>query len=46
MKKGICGCGRNPTGDCIGWHNLSEEDFQIELAKYREKAFDEKPREE
>ena len=21
-----CGCGRSPTGKCIGWHNLSEEE--------------------
>lgn len=46
MKKGTCGCGRSPTGDCIGWHGLSEDQFQAELAKYREKIFEEKPREE
>jgi len=23
-----CGCGRSPTGKCIGWHNLSEEEYQ------------------
>jgi hypothetical protein len=28
MKTGTCGCGRSPTGDCIGWHVLSEEDYQ------------------
>ena len=28
MKKGTCGCGRSPTGDCVGWHTLSEEQFQ------------------
>ena len=22
-----CGCVRSPTGKCIGWHALSEEDF-------------------
>ena len=22
---GRCGCGRSPTGKCIGWHGLSEE---------------------
>lgn len=22
---GKCGCGRSPTGKCIGWHSLSEE---------------------
>ena len=24
----ICGCGRSPTGKCIGWHGLSEELYQ------------------
>ncbi len=28
MKKGTCGCGRSPTGNCCGWHALSEEQFQ------------------
>ena len=23
-----CGCGRSPTGQCIGWHNLTEEEYQ------------------
>jgi hypothetical protein len=27
MKKGTCGCGRSPTGDCCGWHGLTEEQF-------------------
>jgi hypothetical protein len=26
-----CGCGRSPTGKCIGWHGLSEEEYQNEL---------------
>ena len=43
MKKGTCGCGRSPTGDCIGWHALTEEQYRVkldeyELAKYREHA--------
>ena len=46
MKKSTCGCGRSPTGDCCGWHGLSEEQFQEELAKYREKVFEQKTREE
>lgn len=25
---GRCGCGRSPTGKCIGWHGLSEEMYQ------------------
>jgi hypothetical protein len=24
---GRCGCGRSPTGKCIGWHSLSESEF-------------------
>ncbi len=22
-----CGCGRSPTGKCIGWHALSEDEY-------------------
>lgn len=29
-----CGCGRSPTGKCIGWHGLSEADFQSRLQQY------------
>jgi hypothetical protein len=25
---GRCGCGRSPTGKCIGWHGLTEEAFR------------------
>jgi hypothetical protein len=35
-KTGTCGCGRSPTGDCIGWHKLSEEDYQVKLAEYHD----------
>jgi len=31
---GRCGCGRSPTGKCIGWHGLSEAEFQRKLAEY------------
>ena len=24
---GKCGCGRSPTGKCIGWHGLTEEQY-------------------
>lgn len=34
MKTGTCGCGRSPTGDCIGWHSLTESEFQAKLAEY------------
>tara|TARA_B100001123_G_C14412251_1_gene671252 strand:+ start:292 stop:459 length:168 start_codon:yes stop_codon:yes gene_type:complete len=30
-----CGCGRSPSGKCCGWHALSEEEYQKELAKLR-----------
>lgn len=30
----LCGCGRSPTGDCIGWHNLTNEDYQKKLMEY------------
>ena len=33
-----CGCGRSPTGQCIGWHGLSEEEYQEKLKEYQEKA--------
>ena len=32
---GKCGCGRSPTGDCCGWHALSEEEFQQRLELYQ-----------
>jgi hypothetical protein len=28
MKTGTCGCGRSPTGNCVGWHSLTEEMYQ------------------
>lgn len=31
---GKCGCGRSPTGKCIGWHGLSESEFQAKLHNY------------
>ncbi len=34
MKRGTCGCGRSPTGNCIGWHALSESEFQSKLQSY------------
>jgi hypothetical protein len=28
MQKGTCGCGRSPTGNCCGWHSLTQEQFE------------------
>ena len=33
-----CGCGRSPTGKCIGWHALSEEEYQEKLKEHQEQA--------
>ena len=35
MKKGTCGCGRSPTGDCIGWHGLNEQQLNDARAKWQ-----------
>ena len=31
-----CGCGRSPTGQCIGSHNLTEEEYQEKLKELEE----------
>ena len=31
---GLCGCGRSPTGKCVGWHALSETEYQSKLESY------------
>ena len=37
---GTCGCGRSPNGKCIGWHGLTEEQYQIVLEEYEKKIFE------
>jgi hypothetical protein len=42
----LCGCGRSPTGDCCGWHSLTEEAYkakkdEYDLAQYRVRAEEE-----
>lgn len=32
-----CGCGRSPTGQCIGWHALSNEEYKVKLAEQLQK---------
>jgi len=41
-KKGTCGCGRSPTGLCIGWHSLTEEQYKEKKKKYDELQEDKK----
>jgi hypothetical protein len=31
---GTCGCGRSPIGKCIGWHGLSEDEYQKRLEEF------------
>jgi hypothetical protein len=31
---GKCGCGRSPTGKCIGWHGLTQEQFVQRKEQY------------
>ena len=31
-----CSCGRSPTGLCIGWHALTEEEYKKQFKKYEE----------
>ena len=31
---GQCGCGRSPTGKCVGWHALSESEYQSKLESF------------
>ena len=31
-----CGCKRSPTGKCIGWHRLTEEEYEVKLAGYND----------
>jgi len=40
---GKCGCGRSPTGKCIGWHGLNEEQLAEakrvwDLEEYKKQA--------
>ena len=32
-----CGCGRSPTGKCIGWHKLTEEEYLVKKTQYEER---------
>jgi hypothetical protein len=36
-----CGCGRSPTGMCIGWHGLSKEEYEAKLKEHQESSKEE-----
>ena len=40
-KTGTCGCGRSPTGNCCGWHALTEEQYLDQLNAYLFEAAEE-----
>ena len=33
-KFGSCGCGRSPSGNCNGWHGLTEDQYQAALKEH------------
>jgi len=35
-----CGCGRSPTGRCVGWHSLTEEQYLAKKAEYEAKQLE------
>tara|TARA_Y100001958_G_C21087783_1_gene441940 strand:+ start:499 stop:612 length:114 start_codon:yes stop_codon:yes gene_type:complete len=35
-----CGCGRSPTGKCIGLHKITKEEYAEALKKYKAKKAD------
>lgn len=36
-----CGCGRSPTGKCIGWHNLTNEEYLQKKKEAEDKSLTE-----
>ena len=40
-ENGTCKCGWSPTGDCIGWHKLTEEQYQKKTEEDKEKIIKE-----
>jgi len=40
-EDGTCKCGRSPTGDCIGWHKLTEEQYQEKTEEDKAKVIKE-----
>ena len=32
-----CTCGRSPTGRCVGWHDLSEEEYLSKKVAWEKK---------
>jgi len=39
-ENGTCGCGRSPTGDCVGWYMLSAEEFEAKTDQEKAAMFE------
>jgi hypothetical protein len=35
-----CGCGRSPSGRCVGWHSLSEDEYQARLEQHTQESME------
>ena len=35
-KKKTCPCGRSPILGCVGWHGLTEAEYQVKLSEWKE----------
>jgi hypothetical protein len=36
-----CGCGRSPTDKCVGWHNLTNEQYEAKKLELEQKTLNE-----
>jgi hypothetical protein len=36
-----CGCGRSPNGKCIGWHGLTNEQYEAKKSDYEKQQLNE-----
>jgi hypothetical protein len=36
IKKKTCPCGRSPILGCVGWHGLTEAEYQVKLSEWKE----------
>ena len=39
MELKTCGCGRSPTGRCMGWHGLEEAEYLTKLNEFVQAVF-------
>jgi len=35
-EKKTCPCGRSPILGCVGWHGLTEVEYQVKLSEWKE----------